>query len=89
MMRPPSLRCFSAAWVAMKHAAQVEVDHLVHLFQRRLLERLGDGRAGVVHQHVEPAEGGDGLFDRGGDGLGVGGVRLDRDRFAAGASRCL
>ena len=66
-----------------EYAADVDVDHAIHLFQRRLLERFRNGRAGVVHQHIESAEGRDGLFDRGLDGLGIGGVRLDRDRLSA------
>jgi len=45
------------------HATDVDVDHAIHLFQRGLRERFGNGRAGIVHQHVESAEGGDCLFD--------------------------
>ena len=63
MTRPPLFMCFSAACVAA-HAADVDVDHAIHLFQRRLLERFWNGRAGVVHQHIKPAEGRNRLFDR-------------------------
>ncbi len=69
MIRPPSGRCLSAAWVADEHAAQVDVDHAVHLLDRGLLERLGDGGAGIVDEDVEPAKRGDGLLDRGLDRL--------------------
>ena len=49
-------------------AAEIEVDDAVEFFERGVFERLGDGGAGVVDEDVEPAEGGDGLFDRGRDG---------------------
>ena len=69
-------------------ATEVEVDHLIHLFERGLLERLGDGGACVVHEDIEPAEGGDGLFDGGVDGFGVGCVCLDGECFSAIAFDC-
>jgi hypothetical protein len=65
-------------------AADIEVDHLVQFFQRGLFELLGDRGAGIVHQHVEAPEGGDGFFDRGLDRSGVGGIRSNRDRLATG-----
>ena len=68
-----------------EYAADVDVDHAIHLFQRGLLERFRNGRAGIVHQHIQSAEGRDGLFDRGFNGVGIGGVRLNRDRLSAGA----
>ena len=61
----------------------------VHLLQRGLLERFRNGRAGIVHKHIEPAEGRDGLFDRGFDGVGISGVRLNRDRLSASAFNLL
>src|SRR6266850_2703963 len=68
-----------------EYAADVDVDHAVHLFQRGLLELLRNGRAGIVHQYIQSAEGRDGLFDRGLNGVGVGSLRLNRDRPSAGA----
>src|ERR1700730_4703898 len=70
-------------------AADVDVDDAIHLLQRGLLERLGDGRAGTVHQDVKPAEGRDSLFDCGVDGFGVRGVSLNCDRLLAGAFNLL
>ena len=83
MMRPPLFMCFSAACVAASDAADVDVDHAIHLLQRRLLERFRNGRAGIVHKHIKSAEGRDGLFDRTLDGFDVGSVRLDRDSLSA------
>ena len=68
-----------------EYAADINVDHAVHLLQRSLLESLRNGCAGIVHKDVKPAEGCDGLFDGGIDGAGIGGVRLNRDRLSAGA----
>ena len=48
-----------------------------------LLERFRNRRAGIVHEHVEPAESRDRLFDRGLDRFDVGSVRLDRDGLSA------
>jgi hypothetical protein len=42
----------------------VDVEHAIHFFQRRLLERFRNGRSGVVHQHIQSAEGFKRLFDR-------------------------
>ena len=64
--------------------AQVNIDHLVELFERPLLKGLGDGDAGVVDQDVQTAEGGDGLFNGCCYGLCARGVRLHRQRLAAG-----
>ncbi len=68
-----------------ERAADVDVDDAVQFLQRRVPEFFRNGGAGVVHKYVEAAKGGDGFFDRGLDGGGVGGVRLDRDCLAAGA----
>src|SRR5216683_1674351 len=72
-----------------EYAADVDIEHAIHLFQRRLLERFRNGRASVVHKHVKPAEGRDGFFDGSIDGGGIGGVRLNRDRLSAGAFNLL
>ncbi len=64
-------------------AADVDVDHAIHLFERRLGERFRKCGAGIVHQHIEPAEGREGFVDRGLDGFRVGGVCLDRDCLAS------
>jgi hypothetical protein len=66
-----------------EYAADVDVDHAIHLFQSRFLERFWNGRAGIVHQNIQLAEGGDDLFDRGLDGVRIGGIRLDCDRLSA------
>lgn len=58
---------------------------MVQLLQRGLPERLGDRRARIVHEHIKLAERADGLVDRGLHGLGIGRIRLDRDRPAARA----
>src|ERR1700686_73040 len=39
------------------HATDVDVEHAIHLFQRRLLERFRNGCAGVVYQDIQSAEG--------------------------------
>jgi hypothetical protein len=72
-----------------KDAAEVDVDHQVHLFERGFLERLGNSSAGVVDQHVQLAEGGDGLCDGGLDGGGIGGIGLNCDRLLASDFDCL
>ena len=68
-----------------EHAAQIDDGHTIHLFQRGVFERLGNGGAGIVHQHIKGAERCDGLFDRGGDGFRIGCIRLDRGRLTTGA----
>ncbi len=70
-------------------AADVDGDQAIHLFQRRLLERLRHGRAGVVHQHIQTTKARDGLLDRPLDRFGVGGIRLNRDCPPAVALDCL
>src|SRR6185295_16984610 len=72
-----------------EYAADVDVDDAIHLFQRRLLERFRNGRAGIVHKDIESAEGCEGLFDCGFDGGGIGGVRLNCDRLSASALNLL
>ena len=79
MMRPPS-HVFQRRLRRDKSAADVDGDHAVHLLQRGLLELLRNGRAGIVHQYIQRAEGRDGLFDCGLDGIRVGGIRLNRDQ---------
>jgi len=37
----------------------------------------------IVHKHIKPAEGRDGLFNRAPDSFDVGSVRLDRDSLSA------
>src|SRR5258707_10297458 len=64
-------------------AADIDVDHAIHLLARRLLERFRNGRAGIVHQHIKLPEGRDGLFDRSLDRFDVGSVRLYRERLSA------
>ena len=83
MMRPPARQMFQSRLGGDEHAAQIDVDDAVHLFQRSLLERLGNGGAGIVNQNVQPAEGGDGFFHRRRRGLGIGGIGLNGDGFAA------
>ena len=68
-----------------KYAADVDSNHAVHLFRRGLLDTLRNGRVGIVHQHIQSPESRDGVFDRGLDGVGVGGIRLNCDRLSAGA----
>jgi hypothetical protein len=71
-----------------EYAADVDVKHAIHLFQRGLHERFRNGRAGIVHKDVQPAEGRHGLFDRRCDGNGINGVRLNCDRPLASAFNC-
>ena len=66
-------------------SANIDINHAVQLLQRGFLESLGNGRAGIVDKHIKSAEGLDGLFDRGFDGAGISGVRLNCDRLAATA----
>jgi hypothetical protein len=70
-------------------AANVDVNQAVQLFQSGLLERLGNGRTRIVHKDVETAQCGDGFVDGGFDGIGVSGVRLNRDRLSAVAFNLL
>ena len=64
-------------------AADIDVNQTVQFLQRGLLEALGDGRTSIVHKHIKLTEGCDGLFHRGFGGVGIGGVRLNRDRPSA------
>jgi plasmid replication initiation protein len=66
-----------------QYAADVDVDHAIHLLQRGLFERFRNGCARIVHKHIQSAEGRDCLFDRGLDSFYVGGVRLDRESLSA------
>jgi hypothetical protein len=68
-----------------EYSTDIDGNHAIHLFQCRLLERFRNGCAGIVHKHIEPAKGRDSFFDCGFDGVGIGGVRLNRDRPSAGA----
>src|SRR6266446_9055071 len=70
-------------------ATDVDVEHAIHLFERRLLERFWNGRARVVHQHIQSTEGCKRLFNRGFNRVGIGGIRLNRDRFSASAFNLL
>ncbi len=83
MMRPPLFMCFSAACAATMVAREVEVNHVVHLFHRGVLEPFRNCGAGVVHQDVEPAEGCHRLFDGVFDCVVVLGVGLNRDGLSA------
>jgi hypothetical protein len=73
----------------MKVPRNVDINHAIQLLQRGLLESLGNGRAGIVHKHIKSAEGCGGLFDCGFASLGIGVVRLNRDRLSAGAFNLL
>ena len=88
MMRPPSPNVlFSAACVSPRNTPwrNVDVDHAVHLLQRGLLEGLRKACAGIVHQDIQSTEGRGSLVDRSRDGLGIGGIRLDRNRVSPSA----
>jgi hypothetical protein len=61
MMRP--LAVFQRRLRGHQGSADVEVHHLIHLFQCGLLKRFRNGRAGMVHQYVHRAEGADCLLD--------------------------
>ena len=40
-----------------EYAADIDVDHAIHLIQRRLFERFRNCRAGIIHKHiVRPCE---------------------------------
>ena len=56
MMRPPCVHVLERRLRCDEGAAQVDVDHAVELLDRRLLEFLWDGRAGVVDEHIELAQ---------------------------------
>ena len=83
MMRPPLFMCFNADWVAIITPTYVQVQHVIHLLQRRVLEWLRDRRAGIVHQHIQLPKGCDRPLYRGFDCGRIRGIRLDCNRFAA------
>jgi hypothetical protein len=85
MIRPPSFICFSAACVAIKTPRTLRLITRSRFVQRGLVELFGDRDAQIVHEHIEPAKRANGLVDRGLHGLGIRGIRLDRDRFSARA----
>jgi len=47
-----------------EHATDIDVNQAIHFLQRGLFERLRNGGAGIVHQHIKLAEGHNGLVDR-------------------------
>ncbi|AUX41706.1 uncharacterized protein SOCE26_031280 [Sorangium cellulosum] len=51
-----------------EEAEHVRLEDAPHLVALGLLDRADDAVAGVVHQHIDPAEPSDGSLDRGGDG---------------------
>src|SRR5947209_3847066 len=74
---------------AQSHAANINGEHAIHLFQRRLLKRCRNGSASVVYQDVQSAECRHGLFDCGFAGLGICCVGLNGDRLSAVAFNLL
>jgi len=76
--------------------ANVEVENVIELLDRRLLKGLGNRRAGVVDQDVERAKRRHGLRNRIFDCFGIGRISLDGDGLSAaafdglhhGGSRC-
>src|SRR2546429_5352716 len=83
MTRPPLFMCFSAACVAMKTPRTIMSSTRSHLFQRCLFKCFRNSSAGIVYENVEAVESRDRLLDRGLNGFGIGGVRLNRDRLPA------
>src|SRR6188768_3905215 len=67
-----------------QQAADVDVKDPLVMFDRDGLERLELVDARVVHEDVEPAEGGLGFGDEAGDVSGLGDVALNGDGLAAG-----
>ena len=59
MIRPPSFMCFSAALVAKNTPRMLTSITRSSSSRGGFLERPRYGRAGVVHEHVQPAEGRD------------------------------
>jgi hypothetical protein len=78
----------SANAPSIQYAANIDVEHAIHLFQRGLLERFRNGRAGIIYKDIQLAESCHGLFDRGYDGIDINGIRPDCDRLLAGAFNC-
>src|SRR5580704_1770437 len=66
-----------------EYTAKVQINDLVHLLQRRLLEWFGNGRTCVVHQDIELAESLDSHPDRILDGLRIGSVSPERVGLSA------
>ena len=85
MIRPPVFRCLSAACVATKTPRTLTAKTRSKSARVVSSTFAGHARAGVVHQHVEPAKCRDRPFDGVPDCIGGGGVRLDRDRLSASA----
>src|SRR5437899_2820651 len=88
MMRPPLFMCFSAACVAAS-VPRTLMSIMRSISSSVVLERFRNGCARIVHKHIKSAEGRDGLFDRGFDGVGISGVRLNCDRLSASAFNLL
>ena len=83
MMRPAVGHVLQRSVGSDDDAAKVDVDHAVHLGERRIFKRFGDGRPCVVDEHIDAAEGFGRLFDSRLDCLGIGGIGLDGECFAA------
>ena len=73
-----------AATDSGEYTPDVDVDHAIHLLQRRLLKRFRNGRARIVHQHIKPTEGCHRFIDRSFNGFGISGVRLNGDCLSTG-----
>ena len=84
MMRPPSCMCLSAAWVAMKTPRTLR--SMTRSISSSVVSSNGFGMAvpALFTRMSSRPKVATRLFDRGCDGLGIGGVRLDRDRLSAG-----
>ena len=67
-----------------EHAAYVDGQGLVEIFEFEFVQRSHGQHAGVVDQDVQPAKGLDRGIDGVADGVGVGAVSLDRQGLAAG-----
>jgi hypothetical protein len=63
--------------------ANVEVEDVIELLDRRLFKRLGNRRAGVVDQNVERTECLHGLCNRTFDRFGIDRIGLDGDGLSA------
>jgi len=67
-----------------KYAANIDVEDAVEFLELCLLEGLGNGHAGIVHEHIDSAELRNGLFDRSFVGSSIGRVGLNCDGLSAG-----
>ena len=65
-----------------EYAADVDVNQAIQLVQRGFRKRLRYRHAGIVHQHVQPAQGRNRFFHCVTDCFSVGGVRLDGNRLS-------